>query len=152
MIDFKKIDSILFSEPAFRKKQVKRLVLCDLIESWDEATTLSKTLRELLKKEVALEINAKIFPSDDKRTVRALFVFEDEQKAEAVLMRHLGRNTVCVSSQIGCALGCVFCATGKLGFKRNLTSGEIVEQVLFWARRLKKEKQRVNNIVFMGMG
>jgi len=84
---------------------------------------------------------------------------------ETVLMRHAGgRNTVCVSSQIGCPLACTFCATGKLGFKRDLKYYEIVEQVLFWARYLKKFRasnfefrasdvsDSVTNIVFMGMG
>ncbi|MDO8424495.1 MAG: 23S rRNA (adenine(2503)-C(2))-methyltransferase RlmN, partial [bacterium] len=62
------------------------------------------------------------------------------------------RNTVCVSSQVGCPLKCLFCATGKIGFKRNLESWEIVQQVLFFSRILKKESKRVSNIVFMGMG
>ena len=63
-----------------------------------------------------------------------------------------GRNTVCVSSQAGCAMGCGFCATGKMGLKRNLTGEEIIDQVLFFAQLLKKENQAVNNVVFMGMG
>jgi 23S rRNA (adenine2503-C2)-methyltransferase len=67
-------------------------------------------------------------------------------------MKHEDRNTVCVSSQVGCALGCLFCATGKMGFKRNLEVFEIVEQVLFFARYLKKTKDKVTNVVFMGMG
>jgi 23S rRNA (adenine2503-C2)-methyltransferase len=68
-------------------------------------------------------------------------------------MRHEdGRNTVCVSSQVGCPLGCLFCATGKMGFKRNLTSDEIIEQVIFFDRYLKPEGQKVTNITYMGMG
>src|SRR3989339_960129 len=68
-------------------------------------------------------------------------------------MRHEdGRNTVCVSSQVGCPLGCLFCATGKMGFARNLNPFEIVEQVLFFARYLKNKGQKITNIVFMGMG
>ncbi|HBB03168.1 MAG: hypothetical protein US89_C0008G0021 [Candidatus Peregrinibacteria bacterium GW2011_GWF2_38_29] len=63
-----------------------------------------------------------------------------------------GRNTVCVSSQVGCPLACEFCATGKLGFTRDLTTYEILEQVIFWARLLKKEGAKIRNIVFMGMG
>ena len=63
-----------------------------------------------------------------------------------------GRNTVCLSSQVGCPLGCLFCATGKTGFKRNLTALEIVEQAVYFARLLKKEGRQINNIVFMGMG
>jgi 23S rRNA (adenine2503-C2)-methyltransferase len=63
-----------------------------------------------------------------------------------------GRNTICVSSQVGCPLGCLFCATGRMGFKRNLETDEIIEQILFFARYLKKENESVSNVVFMGMG
>src|SRR3989338_1352959 len=68
-------------------------------------------------------------------------------------MKHIDeRNTVCVSSQVGCSVGCEFCATGELGFKRNLSDSEIVDQVLYFARLLKKEGDKVTNVVFMGMG
>jgi 23S rRNA (adenine2503-C2)-methyltransferase len=67
-------------------------------------------------------------------------------------MHYKGRQTVCISSQIGCALGCPFCATGQSGFKRNLSAGEIVDQVLYSARLLKVQGQAVTNVVFMGMG
>ena len=70
-------------------------------------------------------------------------------------MRREGdRHTACVSCQVGCPLACTFCATGKMGFKRNLTVDEIVEQVLLWNRVLKelKEKDRITNVVYMGMG
>ncbi|MBI4101644.1 MAG: 23S rRNA (adenine(2503)-C(2))-methyltransferase RlmN [Candidatus Nealsonbacteria bacterium] len=84
---------------------------------------------------------------------KAILSLADDLKIESVLMRHSdGRNTVCVSSQVGCPLGCLFCATGKIGFKRNLDVWEIVRQVLFFARLLKKESKRVSNVVFMGMG
>ena len=62
------------------------------------------------------------------------------------------RRTLCISTQAGCAMGCVFCATGQMGFKRHLTSGEIVEQVLYYARQLKQRGERVTNMVIMGMG
>jgi len=62
------------------------------------------------------------------------------------------RRTLCISTQAGCAMGCVFCATGQMGFKKHLTSGEIVEQVLYYARQLKQRGERVTNIVIMGMG
>jgi len=68
-------------------------------------------------------------------------------------MKHTDkRNTICVSSQVGCPLGCQFCETGKMGFKRNLAAGEIVDQVLFFARYLKKYEENITNVVFMGMG
>jgi 23S rRNA (adenine2503-C2)-methyltransferase len=67
-------------------------------------------------------------------------------------MNYEERRTLCISTQAGCAMGCVFCATGQMGFKRHLSSGEIVEQVLFYARQLKARGERVTNIVIMGMG
>ena len=148
-IDFKKI---LKNEPKFRLLQVKQAVFCDLIENWSEARALPKSLQEKLQKEMMLDIKAKIFESDDKQTIKALIELSDGLKIESVLMRYGDRNTICVSSQVGCPLNCSFCATGKLGFKRNLEVGEIVEQVLLFERYLRKEKQRVSNVVFMGMG
>ena len=152
-MNFTKIEEILKNEPAFRLKQAKKAVFFDLIENWSEATTLSKNLRETLQKEVLLGIEGKIFASKDNRTVKALIELEDGLAIEAVLMKHTDkRNTICVSSQVGCPLGCLFCVTGTMGFKRNLTASEIVEQVLFFARYLKKQKEKITNIVFMGMG
>lgn len=161
-MDFEGIDKILAGEPKFRSKQVKQLIWRDLIEGWDEATTLPIELRKKLAGEYPLEIKAEVFPDKGGRSAKALITLGDGLNVETVLMRHAlrisqgaplaGRNTVCVSSQIGCPLGCVFCATGKAGFKRNLAAGEITEQVLFWARYLKMAGERVSNVVFMGMG
>jgi 23S rRNA (adenine2503-C2)-methyltransferase len=148
-----KIDKILKGEPGFRLKQVKREIFFDLIEDWREATTLSKNLREILQKGALLEIKGKMFVSKDGRTVKALIELEDELAIETVLMKHTDkRNTVCVSSQVGCPLGCLFCVTGSMGFKRNLSASEIVDQVLFFARQLKKQNEKITNVVFMGMG
>jgi 23S rRNA (adenine2503-C2)-methyltransferase len=152
-MNLEKLEEILKSEPAFRLKQAKKAVFFDLIENWEEATTLSKDLREILQKEVPLEIKGKMLVSKDGRTVKAAIKLEDGSKIETVLMKHTDkRNTICVSSQVGCPLGCLFCVTGKMGFKRNLDPSEIVGQVLFFARYLKKDKEKINNVVFMGMG
>ena len=155
-MDFGKIEKILTDEPKFRKKQVKQLVFCDLIESWNEATTLPESLRKMLNEKCPLEIKAQNIISQDRTTIKALITLKDGLKIESVLMRHESRNTVCVSSQVGCPLDCVFCATGQMGFKRNLDKWEIVEQVLFFARYLKNlpssQDGRITNIVFMGMG
>ena len=152
-MNLEKLDQILKKEPAFRLKQAKKAVFFDLIEDWNEATTLSKDLREILEKEVPLEIKGEIFASKDKRTVKARIILDDGLAIETVLMKHTNkRNTICVSSQVGCPLGCLFCVTGMMGFKRNLNSSEIVEQALFFARYLKKSKEKITNIVFMGMG
>ncbi len=129
----------------FRKKQIEKAIYQELIDSWDKVTVLSLKLREELKKETSLDISAQFFESKDVK--RAVITLTDGLQIETVLMRHEDRNTVCVSSQVGCALGCKFCATGKLGLKRNLTAEEILEQVLVFER-----KEPINNIVFMGMG
>ena len=85
--------------------------------------------------------------------MKAGILLADGLAIETVLMKHTDkRNTICVSSQVGCPLGCEFCETGKMGLKRNLTASEIVEQVLFFARYLKNKNEKVTNIVFMGMG
>ncbi len=90
--------------------------------------------------------------SSDGKTTKTLFQLRDGQSIEAVLMRYDRRRTVCISTQAGCAMGCSFCATGQMGFGRNLTSGEIVEQVLNGARLLRNEGTQLTNIVVMGMG
>lgn len=148
-----KIDSleeIIKNEPAYRIKQIRKLIYKDLIEDWGVALVLPLSLRERLSKECPLEIKHKLFK--DNNTLKALIEFEDGSKIETVLMEHdQERSTVCVSSQVGCPLKCSFCATGA-SFKRNLTSFEIIEQVLLFSRELKKKKKKVTNIVFMGMG
>jgi 23S rRNA (adenine2503-C2)-methyltransferase len=151
-MNIEKLEKILADEPAFRLKQAREAVFLKLIEDWNEATNLPAALREKLNQECPLRIDFKKFISDDGGTVKFLIALDDEYKIESVLMRHEDRNTVCVSSEVGCPLGCAFCATGKMGFKRNLKSTEIVEQVLCSARFLKKENQRVDGVVFMGMG
>ena len=137
-MNLKNLNKIIEKEPAFRKKQIEKLIYQDAIDNWDKATVLSLKLREELKKETSLEIKAEIFES--KETKKALITLEDNYQIETVLMKHDDRTTVCVSSQVGCALGCKFCATGKLGLKRNLEVEEILEQVLVF-----KRKEKVNS-------
>lgn len=147
------LEKIFTGKPAFQLQQAKQAVFKNLIENWSEATNLSPNLRTILNKQCPLKIDAQLFVSNDKNTIKALIGLSDGLKIEAVLMRYeRGRNTVCVSSQVGCPLGCLFCATGKMGFGRNLEAEEIVQQTLLFARYLKKEKQRIDNVVFMGMG
>jgi 23S rRNA (adenine2503-C2)-methyltransferase len=90
--------------------------------------------------------------SSDGETIKTLFRLVDGQTIETVLMRYARRRTLCISTQVGCAMGCTFCATGQMGFRRHLTSGEIIEQVLFYARNLAAHSEQVTNIVVMGMG
>ncbi len=150
------LHQIIINEPKFRHQQIDRAVFIDLIEDWNDATNLPKDLRERLNESCPLTIPAEVVKAIGKEpTHKALITLEDGEKVEAVLIRQKGnRNTVCVSSQVGCPLACSFCATGQLGFTRNLKAHEIVEQVLFFMRELKKEggAEKVDNIVFMGMG
>ncbi len=147
------IKEILAREPKYRLVQVNQAIFSDLAESWDEVTALPKKLRETLQAECPLEINAELSLSDDKDTAKALIRLADGKFIETVLMRHEdGRNTVCVSCMVGCPMKCAFCATGEMGLLRKLTADEIITQVLFFSRFLKKENARVGSVVFMGMG
>lgn len=152
-MNLEKLEKILSEEKPYRVKQAKKAVYQDLIENWDQATNLSKDLRIRLNSECPLAISAEEVNSRDLRTSKAVLGLVDGKKIEAVLMRHKdSRNTVCVSCQVGCAMGCLFCATGMMGFERNLTVSEILEQVLYFGRLLKKEDAQVTNVVYMGMG
>jgi len=152
-MNLEKLEKLMIGEPAYRLKQIRKVIFKDLVEDWKEATVLPKILREKLQAEIPLEIEAEEFTSKDKKTVKARIRLADGSWTETVLMKHTDRrNTVCVSCQVGCPLGCEFCETGKNGFRRNLSEGEIVEQVLCFARLLKKHDEKVTNVVFMGMG
>lgn len=158
-MDLDNLEKVLKTEPAYKFKQAQSAVFGDLIENWTEASALSVELRKKLNDTCSLSIKAEILISKIKDSVKARIGLKDGLKIESVLMRHNdGRNTVCVSSQVGCPLACEFCATGKMGFKRNLEADEIVEQIIFFGRYLKKDlpaqagKKKVTNVVFMGMG
>jgi 23S rRNA (adenine2503-C2)-methyltransferase len=143
------------AQPKFRLAQVKRAFYIELLSDWDELSVYAKPLREACS--AAIPWNAikpvTIQESPEGDTIKTLFELADGKKVEAVLMCHNDeRNTVCLSSQVGCAMACTFCATGTMGLKRNLTKEEMVEQVLHYARLLKKKNERVSNVVFMGMG
>jgi len=150
------LSKILQTEPKYRFVQVNKAVWQDFISSWQEMSNLPRGLKERLDAECPLDIPAQLDKNTNRnKSLKALITLFDGESVETVLIRHKDkRNTVCVSSQVGCALACEFCATGDFGFRRNLTAEEIVVQVVFWARYLKAEKknQKVDNIVFMGMG
>jgi 23S rRNA (adenine2503-C2)-methyltransferase len=143
------VTALLAGEPTYRVDQVWR----GLHEGRRpaEMTDLPRPLRVQL--EQALPPALRLVTESTSRggeTVKRLWILEDESNVETVLMRYPDRATVCVSSQAGCAMGCTFCATGQGGFRRHLSSGEIVEQVV-WARRAARP-DRLSNVVFMGMG
>jgi len=145
---------IAWGEKKFRAKQVWDGLYRQLWNTPAQFTNLSKGLRTKLDEHFrfsALE-EATVLYSSDKHTRKTMFYLPDRQAIEAVLMRYDKRRTLCISTQAGCAMGCVFCATGQMGFRRNLTSGEIVEQVMYYARILQEGDEKVTNIVMMGMG
>jgi adenine C2-methylase RlmN of 23S rRNA A2503 and tRNA A37 len=142
-MDLSKLSQILQGEAKFRFKQVYQSLYQDYISDWQQISVLPLSLRERLIKECPLDIQGVIVKDkNDKRAEKALITFSDGISVEAVLIRHRdGRHTLCLSSQAGCALACSFCATGKAGFKRNLSAEEIEQQYLFWARHLVVENK-----------
>jgi len=144
------------NQPKYRLAQIKKAVYGQLVEHYSDIEELPKELRDALDSRAPLLSfkEAKLFPSAASDSVKALFTLRDGLLIESVLMYHNNdRITLCVSSQVGCPMQCGFCATGKLGFKRNLTTEEITDQVLYFNRYLKKDKRPpVGNVVFMGMG
>lgn len=143
-----------WGEPRFRATQIWRWVYHTLTDDPDEMANLPKDLRQRMAERLHID-SLKVVDtliSDDGLTEKVVFETADGNYFESVLMRYTNRNTVCVSSQIGCALGCLFCATGRGGFERDLSTGEITAQILHFARKLRAENAHVTNLVFMGMG
>ncbi len=143
------------NQPDYRFAQAKRAFAVDYVDSWEAVSTFPKAVRDALSAEIPwmsiLPITTQVSKEGD--TVKTLFNLVDGKKIEAVLMRHEGgRNTVCLSSQVGCPMACTFCATGTMGLKRNLTAEEMFDQVIFYAHYLKSTQAHVTNVVFMGMG
>ncbi len=179
-LDFSALSSLLagWGEPAYRARQIWQGLYQHLYDSPEQFSSLPKSLREKMAAELSFApFSVKTYlKSSDGHTRKTLFALPDGNLIEAVLMRYekedsardtskaqgMGnsypatrnphRHTLCISTQAGCAMGCVFCATGQLGFKRNLTSGEIVAQIMYYAQMLKKKNAVVSNVVFMGMG
>jgi len=143
-----------WGEPVYRADQIWQGLYQRFWNSPSEFSNLPQSLRARLARELCFEalIPFKVLDSSDGRTRKTLFKLRDGNLIEAVLMRYDRRHTLCISTQAGCAMGCVFCATGQMGFRRHLTSGEIVAQVMYYARHLNEEKRAVTNIVLMGMG
>jgi len=143
-----------WGEPAYRADQIWGWLYRSLATNFQEMTNLPKELRERLTEATLLQTMKPLEErvSADGLTRKVLFALRDDQTIESVLMHYERRHTACISTQVGCPFGCVFCATGRSGFVRNLTAGEIVEQVLFFARFLRAKGQRLTNVVFMGMG
>ena len=155
----KKLEKFLIEkgEPSFRFKQICQAIFKDGLDSFLDISNISKNLRSQLEKEFKIFPfkETKVLISRDKNAIKALLKLKDDNLIETVLLSPQEDHwSACISSQIGCPLGCLFCATGKSSFKRDLTSNEITSQVLFWRQYLQKNKLagKFTNIVYMGMG
>jgi 23S rRNA (adenine2503-C2)-methyltransferase len=151
-----------WGEKPFRAKQIYRQLYVERVTDVDQMTDLPKALRHRLSTETtigALTLD-RLQTGDKGLTRKAAFMLPSGEIIESVLMIYPERATVCISSQAGCAIRCSFCATGKMGLLRNLTSGEIIEQVLWAQNTLETIAAESNdtrptaltNIVYMGMG
>ena len=149
------------NEPTFRWNQIEE-GLFSSANNWNEITTIPSAIRESLSQIPWMSVElVQIQVSKNGDTHKALLKVEDDKDIETVLMKNpRGAWTICVSSQVGCAMRCGFCATGKMGLTRNLTTDEIVDQYRFWTDYLHSYNlqpntsvfPRISNIVFMGMG
>jgi 23S rRNA (adenine2503-C2)-methyltransferase len=160
---------ISLGEPAYRTDQLLTWIYKKLINSFEEMSDLPKSFRQKLSREAALFTSTPLEErvSSDGLTRKILLSLDDAKTIESTLMMYeetssaRERRTVCVSTQVGCPMGCLFCATGQQGFERNLRPGEIIEQVLYFMRLVKIQaaesdnelvRRPVTNVVFMGMG
>jgi 23S rRNA (adenine2503-C2)-methyltransferase len=154
-MDLKRVNAILseWGEPAYRGRQVYEAATRELVDGYDGITALPAALRRrLAEAEPLRQLELLEQQLSDDGTVKLRFATRDGFPVEAVAMKHRNRRTVCISSQSGCPLACTFCATGAMGLGRNLSSGEISEQVLVLAAILRAGGERVSNVVLMGMG
>ncbi len=137
-------------EEPYRTRQVAKWIYKKRVSTYEEMTDLPKSLRESLSHRISISgmklVHEKV-SSDGTR--KYLFEFRDGNRVESVLIPEERRHTLCISSQVGCAMGCTFCLTGKVGKVRNLSASEILNQFLEVERL---SSLRVTNIVFMGMG
>ncbi len=137
----------------YRARQVSRWVYRKYVEDFDMMTDLSREFRGVLSEVCRISASGaeRVEVSADG-TEKYLFRLGDGESVESVLIPDEDRRTLCISSQVGCALACGFCATGAMGFRRNMTSAEIIHQACFAARRLAGRGELLSNVVFMGMG
>jgi len=149
---FEFVDSI--NVPTYRVTQIWEGLYKNYYQRWEEFTSIPRTLQRTLSDEFIISplTQEREFLSKDHQTIKVLFKMGDSQFIETVHLRNNNRNTICISTQSGCPVGCKFCATGAAGFFRNLSMPEIISQVAFFANALKKNDEKITNIVLMGMG
>jgi len=151
-MDLSKIEAFLKEKnfPDYRFKQIRKNYFSGRFPSFELMTDLPLNLRGLLSQNFSF---LSIKPDKDSTTdgtQKVLLKLSDHQKIESVLMDYEDWLTVCISSQVGCPLNCAFCATGKMGFKRNLSAEEMVDQIIYWNNKLFP--RYIGRVVFMGMG
>ena len=145
-----KQEMLSIGEKPYRAEQIFKWIYIDKVKTFEEMTNLSLELRKKLEENYTM-CNFKIFKKQESSdgTKKYLFDVLDGNAIETVLMEYNSWKTICVSSQIGCKMGCKFCASTGIPFVRNLTSGEIVEQILAVEQDIQ---DRISNVVFMGIG
>jgi 23S rRNA (adenine2503-C2)-methyltransferase len=140
-------------EKSFRAQQIFDWLYVKRVSSFDEMTNIPKNLRDLLKENFSItSLKTLVQQTSADGTIKFLFELHDGFSIETVLMRHQYGNSVCVTTQVGCRIGCTFCASTLGGLKRNLEAGEIVSQVVKVQKALDETEERVSSIVIMGIG
>lgn len=150
------LEDLLPGEPSFRADQLRHWLYQTPVLAVDEMTNIPASIREYITPLWPFTVEEEQ-EADGGRTVKWLFRAPDGAAIESVLMGYRSRVTLCISSQVGCAMGCTFCATGQFGFERHLSAGEIIAQVAYAKAHLRAHPipgspERLGNVVFMGMG
>ena len=153
---------VKLGQPKYRAGQLLRALYHESPRKMSDLHQIPSAMRDALIAAgytIGSEEEVSRVVSEDNHTTKLLLKFDEQTFIETVLMQYSPsqdkthpRSTVCVSTQVGCPMGCVFCATGQMGFEKNLKAEEIVSQVLHFARILRKRGEHVTNLVFMGMG
>jgi 23S rRNA (adenine2503-C2)-methyltransferase len=155
-LNLEQLESLLESwyEPRYRAKQIWLGLYTHYVDSFAKISGLPKSLIARLEAEATLgALSLEVEQGSKDGTVKRVYRLHDGQLIESVLMPYDDdRRTACISTQAGCAMGCVFCATGQMGFARHLTESEIFEQALYFAREMEPKGDRLSNVVLMGMG
>ena len=155
---YESLKLILKDEPRYRLKQAQEALFDEKITSWDQVLTLPGVLREKLNNSIPwISLSANKIQEDSHEGVfKALLKLQSGSNIESVLMKNKkGAWTLCLSVQVGCAMGCAFCATGAMGWQEDLSTEEIIDQYRFWKHWMREnniEPSRISNLVFMGMG
>ncbi len=139
-------------EPAYRAGQVFKWLYGDMVDSFEQMSDLPKSLRSTLSEKFKIDTLRYSDKQSSSSTGTIKYIFETNEgyKIESVIIPEKKRKTLCISTQVGCPLDCKFCATGLMGYKKNLTAGEIFDQYKFASKDYTQN--RITNIVYMGMG